>query len=196
MTTLSHFVLWSVGLAKARTYYTAAECDCLARHAAGRKRLVEIGCWHGVNTARLRGVMAPDGVLFGIDPYRPGRLGFSAQRIIAHHEVGRVPNGTMRWMRTTDVEAARQFAAAGEPQVDFVFSDSLNTFEGFGRTWEAWSPLLAPGGIYILANSRSSPARNLESAGSARYTRDVIRRDPRFRVLEEIDTFTVLRAVL
>jgi len=192
MRVLTHFVLWNLKVAKAQTPYTSAECACLERHAAGKGRLVEIGCWHGVNTSRLRRVMAPDGVLFGVDPYLPGRLGFSAQRIIARREVNKVANGSMRWTRVTDIEAARRFVAAGEKPVDFVFSDSVNTFGGFGKTWEAWSALIVSGGIYILANSRSSATRRLDDAGSARYTREVILRDDRFRLVETVDTFTVL----
>lgn len=192
MRVLTHFLLWNLQLAKAQTPYTAAECECLERHAAGKKRLVEIGCWHGVNTSRLRRVMAPDGVLFGVDPYVPGRLGFSAQRVIARREVSKVTNGSMRWTRVSDLEAARRFAASREGPVDFVFSDSVNTFEGFGKTWEAWSALIGSSGIYVLANSRSSAALQLDDAGSARYTCEVILRDARFRLVETVDTFTVL----
>ena len=49
MRVLTHFVLWALNVAPASSFYTAAEYACLERHAAGRKRLVEIGCWHGVN---------------------------------------------------------------------------------------------------------------------------------------------------
>lgn len=36
-------------------------------------------------------------------------------------------------------------------------------------------------------------ARQIEDAGSARYTREVISQDPRFEVVEVVDTLTVLR---
>src|SRR3954471_24714944 len=103
MSVLSHFVLWSLHLADAQTPYTAAECECLEQFAAGKRRLVEIGCWHGVNTRRLRRVMAADAVLFAVDPYAPGRLRFSAQRQIARHEVDQEPNGSVRWIRMKDL---------------------------------------------------------------------------------------------
>jgi len=192
MNVLSHFALWALGLAPAATMYSEAECRSLERHAAGRLRLAEVGCWHGVNTRRLRTVMARDGVLFGIDPYAPGTLGFSATRIIAHREVRKTSNGTMRWIRLTDLEAARWFAASGEAPLDFLFSDSLNSFDGFRATWEAWSALVAPGARYVLANSRSSATKQLDKVGSAVCTREVIVRDPRFVLVEEIDTFTIL----
>jgi hypothetical protein len=192
MNVLTHFVLWRVHLAAASTMYTAAECACLERHAAGRKRLVEIGCWHGVNTRRLRRVMAPDGIVFGVDPYAAGRLGFSATQIIAHREVDQEANGVMRWIRMTDLDAARWFAASNQGPVDFVFSDSLNSYEGFRATWEAWSPLAGAGARYVLGNSRSCEAMPIEGAGSVAFTRDVIAQDPRFRLVETVDTFTVL----
>jgi len=191
MRVLTHFALWTVGLAQASTMYTEAECMCLERHGAGRRRPVEIGCWHGVNTRRLRRVMAPDGVLRAVDPYAPGQLGFSAHRIIARREVDKEQNGTVQWVRMTDLEAARHLAADGP--FDLIFSDSLNTFEGYRATWDAWHPLLASGGVYLLPNSRSSPTRNLDDVGSARCTREVILQDGRFNVIDVVDTFTVLR---
>ena len=193
MRVLPHFLLWNLRLAAPAALYTRAETACLERHAAGRRRLVEIGCWHGVNTSRLRRVMASDGVLFAVDPYSAGRLGFSAPRIIARREVGRVHNGRVQWLRVTDIEAARTFVATAEPPVDFVFSDCLNTFDGFRRTWDAWSGLVEPGGIYILANSHSSRTRRLDDVGSARFTREVVRHDERFRFVETVDTFTVMK---
>ena len=48
-------------LAEAETQTTSAERECLARHAAGEKRLVEIGVWRGVMNCLLRRVMAADG---------------------------------------------------------------------------------------------------------------------------------------
>ena len=191
MRVLEHFALWTLGLAPASTMYTDDECLCLEHHAAGRRRLAEIGCWHGVNTRRLRRVMAPHGVLYAVDPYPAGQLGFSAHRIIARREVGKEANGTVRWLRMTDLQAAATLGT-GE-RFDFIFSDTLNTFEGYLAAWNAWHPLLAGGGIYVLANSRSSPTRNLEDAGSARCTREVILRDARFTVIDRVETFTVLR---
>jgi hypothetical protein len=192
MSVITHFLLWRLHLASASTMYTAAECTSLERHAARKTRLAEIGCWHGVNTRRLRTVMAPDGVLFAVDPYAPGRLGFSAPQIIAHREVAKETNGAIRWIRMHDLDAARWFVAEREAPLDFVFSDSLNSFEGFRATWEAWSPLMMPGGRYVLANSRSSATKQLDDVGSVVCTRELIMRDPRFRLLETVDTFTIL----
>ena len=60
MTPLAHYVGWMIGVCRAETQTTEAERDCLARHARGRRRLAEIGVWHGVTTSRLREAMAAD----------------------------------------------------------------------------------------------------------------------------------------
>lgn len=193
MRVLKHFVLWHVGMAEAWTSRTPAECQCLERHAAGKKRLVEIGCWYGVNTRRLRQAMAPEGVLFAVDPYTPGRLGFSAIQYVAHREVAKCPNGSVRWLRASDVEAARAFLAAGEAPVDFLFTDAVNTCDGLRATWEAWAPLVAPGGVVVLGDTCSSATRQLDDLGSAVFAREVIRHDPRFEPVEVVDTLSVLR---
>src|SRR5262245_54076272 len=52
MRVLTPFLFWNVGLAPAETQTSEAERACLARHAAGRRRLAEVGGWHGVTTAQ------------------------------------------------------------------------------------------------------------------------------------------------
>ena len=100
MRVLVHYLGWVIGLAGPETQTTEAERECLVRYASGRNRLVEIGVWHGVTTSQLRSVMALDAVLSAVDPFPPGRLGFSPQKQIAHYEVDRVRNDTVRWIAT------------------------------------------------------------------------------------------------
>jgi predicted O-methyltransferase YrrM len=155
--------------------------------------LAEIGVWHGVTTCRLRAAMAPDGVLLAIDPYPVGRLGFSAQQAIARREVERIANGQVRWLRKTGVQAACDPAVVELGSVDFVFIDGDHSYEGLRGDWEGWSGLVAPGGVVALHDSISSRTRQIEDAGSARFTREVIRHDPRFETAEVVDSLTVLR---
>ena len=187
MRVLTHYLAWTLGLAAAETQTTSAERRCLSRHAWGRRRLVEIGIWHGVTTKHLRSVMDPDGVLTAVDPFPSGRLGISLQERIAHSEVGEVVNGTVTWVRATGAQAAR-----GHEPVDFVFIDGDHSEEGLLADWEAWSPLVAPGGIVALHDSRSSRRRQIDDAGSVKVTNEVILHDTRFELVETVDTLTVL----
>ena len=188
MTVLTHYIAWTVGLTSATTQTTTAERDCLARHAAGRLRLVEIGVWHGVTTRRLRAVMHPHGVLSAVDPFPVGRLGFSVQQQIARREVDGVSNGQVVWLRTTGSAAACDHAP-----VDFVFIDGDHSEEGLLADWRAWSSLVETGGIVALHDSRSTPERPSDDAGSVKVTNAVILRDPRFAVVDTVDSLTVLQ---
>jgi predicted O-methyltransferase YrrM len=193
MRILTHFLIWRLGLASAQTQTTAAERDCLALHAAYKRCCVEVGVWHGVTTCRLRAAMAADGMLYAVDPYPAGRLGFSMPERIAHAEVARVCNGQVRWIRATGVAAAAVLAAELAGQVDFIFIDGDHSYEGLRDDWQAWSPLVRPGGIVALHDSRSTAARPLDDAGSVRYTRDVILRDSRFEPVDAVDSLSVVR---
>ncbi len=187
-----HFLLWLAGLASAETQVSEAESACLVKHAAGKRRLVEIGVWHGVTSARLRAVMATDAVLYVVDPFPAGRLGVSLQRLIASQHVGRIPNGQVEWIRRTGAEAGRWHDAEGRPPVDFVFIDGDHAYDVIKEDWEAWSPRLAPAGIMALHDSHPTDARPIHDAGSVRFTDERIRPDPRFRVVEIVETLTVL----
>ncbi len=190
---LVHLLFWQLGFAKSETQTTDAERDCLARYAGGKKMLAEVGVYHGVTTCRLRRAMDPSGVLVAIDPYPKQRLGFSAQRIIARREVSKIKGGTVRWMRTTGENAARELNVCNFPRFDFVFIDGDHSWDGLKGDWEGWSPLIAPGEIIALHDSRSTPLRQIDDAGSARFTREVIAHDPNFEIVETVDSVTVLR---
>jgi predicted O-methyltransferase YrrM len=137
--------------------------------------------------------MARDGILYAVDPYPVGRLGVSFQRYIARSELRRVPNGKVLWVRTTGAGAARSLGSELAGVVDFVFIDGDHTYEGLRADWQGWSPLIAPGGCIALHDSRSTPDRSIDDAGSVRFTREVILSDPRFRVADMVDSLTVLR---
>ena len=188
-----HYALWRVGLAAAETQLTLSERDCLRRYARDRRVLVEIGVWHGVTTRLLREVMAKDGTLMAVDPFIPGRLGFSPQRLIARHEVARSSRGSVEFLRTTGADAAALYASRDLPPVDFVFVDGDHSLEAVTEDWSGWSPLVRTGGVVALHDSRSSLERQIDDTGSAVFTREVIRRDERFEVIDEIDTITVVR---
>jgi predicted O-methyltransferase YrrM len=192
MNVLTHFLCWKLGLAQAETQTSPAERECLARHACGKRRLAEIGVWHGVNTLRLRAEMASEGVFFAIDPFPVGRLGFSLQRIIAYREVSRCDNGQVVWVRKTAVDAAK-IPEISDQSMDFVFVDGDHSYDGLRRDWSAWSGLVAARGIVALHDSQSTSARNIDDAGSVLFTHNVILRDSRFELVETVDTLTVLR---
>ncbi len=178
-----------LGLRPADTQVTPAERACLAKHAAGRRRLVEIGVMHGATTGLLRSVMDTAGTLTGIDPHPPGRLGVSFERAIAHREVARHFGGHAVLLRSLGHEAA----AGWKTPIDFLFIDGDHSWIGIECDWSDWSGFVAPGGRVALHDSRSVPGR--PDLDSVRYTREVILPDPRFRVIDAVESLTVLERI-
>ena len=182
----ARWLLYSLGLRGADTQTTEKERTVLAKHAKGRCSLVEIGVMHGVNTALLRNVMSPEGKVTGIDPHPRGRLGVSFERAIAQREISRRPRGRAVLLRQWSYEAARDWS---EP-IDFLFIDGDHSWEGIDRDWKDWSEHVEPGGIVALHDSRPTTGR--PDPDSVRYTEEVILKDERFRLIDEVDTLTVI----
>lgn len=192
MSVLLHLIKWQLGLAPAEIWTTGAERACLSRHAAGRQRLVEIGVWHGGTTRYLRAAMRPDATLYAVDPYPPGRVGVSLPRLVARREVRKETNGTVVWLRMAGAAAARTATIRNLPGLDFVFVDNAQTDEHLRVEWEAWAPLIAPGGVIALHDTRPGPP-GMPEQSSEIYAREVVLHDPRFTTVDAVDTLTVLQ---
>jgi len=193
MRTMPYFAKWLLGLAPPQSGTKPSERQCVVKYARGCKRLAEIGVWHGVTTRLMLEAMDPGGVLLAVDPYRPGRFGFSTQRIIARRHLSGFPRQRICWLRMTGAAAAAAPQTVSLGGIQFVFIDGDHSYEGLCSDWEAWNPLVVPGGHLALHDSCSSSTRNLEHLGSVHYARDVICKDPRFEVAEVVETLTVLR---
>ncbi len=137
--------------------------------------------------------MDPGGVLWAVDPFPAGRLGFNAQRPIALWQVSRVRNGRVEWVRTTSVEAAARYRQERGAAAEFVFIDGDHTYESAAADWRAWSPLIVSGGVVCLHDSHSTSERDIEEAGSVKAANELVLTDPGFRPVEVVDTLTVVR---
>jgi predicted O-methyltransferase YrrM len=188
-----HFILWHLNLAKPNTW-PPREAEYFAfieRWARGRKRLVEIGCWQGVTTAQMRRAMVSDGVIYAVDPYEPGRLNVSFSRIIAHRTVAKVPRGQVCWLEKTEIEAAAWAKRQQDFFCDFVYADSGPSYERLRDAWESWKPLVQSGGVFITAGSRRFPVEAEPTNSAIRFCDEVMRVDPKFKLVEEFEDLTV-----
>jgi predicted O-methyltransferase YrrM len=181
-----HWLLHALGLRAADTQTTAAERACLARHAAGKQMLVEIGVMHGVSTRLLCEAMAPDGVLTAIDPFPAGRLGWSVEYAIAQREVARAPRRSVVWRR----ERSEHVAATWSEGIDFLFIDGDHSWTGIHDDWTMWSRFVVEGGVVLLHDSRPVAGARHDSV---RYTSEVILQDHRFSAVDAVDSLTVLQ---
>lgn len=137
--------------------------------------------------------MHPEGVLFAVDPFPIGRFGVSWQKRIAHREANAVNNGQIVWLEEYSNTAVDSFRKLAKREIDFIFIDGDHSYDGVRTDWELWSPLMAHGGVIALHDSRSYADRQIDHVGAARYTAEVIRKDPRFEVIDEVDSVTVVR---
>lgn len=186
-----HYFKYKLGLAAALTQTSDAERASLRRHADGLQRLVEIGVYHGVNTRVFREVMHPGGVVIAVDPFDRswcGIRGYGWARRIAHAEVGKPSNGRVIWVECFGKDAPERPEVKPFLPVDFIFIDGDHSYEGLRGDWQAWKNHVAPGGVVALHDSNN---RNM--CGSERFTKEVILADGDFRLVEVVDSLTMLK---
>jgi hypothetical protein len=181
---LPRFLRWRFGLETITPWAEPAETACVIEHARGKRRLAEVGVWEGGTTKHLRTAMAPDGVLFAIDPFPVGRLGFSYQQSIAHAEVARIRNGAVVWLRMRGEEAARDPRVTAAP-FDFVLLDSDHTYDLLRAEWAAWAPLVS--GVIAVHDVIGDP-----EVASVRCAREHIFTDARFSLVATAGSLAVL----
>jgi predicted O-methyltransferase YrrM len=189
MHTAVHALRCLIGLDKPDTQTTQAERDCLAACAAGRHRLVEIGVYEGVSTNVLASAMSPRGILYAVDPFTPGRLGFCWSELVARKEASRSRRDIV-FIKLLSRDAARSI----DGDFDMIFIDADHSFDGIKQDWDDWSSRVVPGGIIALHDTRvpeHDPA--IATYGSYKFFEEHIRGDPSFALVEQVDSLSILK---
>src|SRR2546429_3569395 len=151
-----HLMRYRLGVDQPMTQTTPNEQEAIVRHAAGKKRLVEIGVFEGFNTRRLADAMSPAGELFAIDPFAAGRIGICWGKWIARAEVASVQNHKrVRFVEQFSYDAAKSL----QGNFDFIFIDGDHSLDGIQRDWRDWSSRIVRGGCMLLHDS-IPPAHN------------------------------------
>jgi Methyltransferase domain len=141
---LRHPIFALMGLRPVVGQHTYAEDAALREWAAGKSKLVEIGVAEGASAITLRQAMAPDGILWLIDPFHLSRVQrLNAMRRVAHRAVNIVNNGRVVWVNKFSFEAVKVWVG----QIDFLFLDGDHSETGVQRDWEDWHPYVISGGI-------------------------------------------------
>ena len=91
-------------------------------------------------------------------------------------KLAEVQGGRVRWLKMAGADAAH-----GHGPVDFVFIDGDHSEAGLLADWHAWSGLVEKGGVVALHDSRSTPERPIDEAGSVKVTTRVILPDSPLR---------------
>ena len=168
------------------------ELAALQRHAGGRRRALEIGTFQGVSAERILRGMAADGVVYCVDPWleangRPN----PCLRICERHFRRTRAAARIRILRGESHEVAHLMP----DEVDFAFIDGDHSYEGLQTDWATVSPRVAPGGIVCLHDTVVPPGQPERKLPSVTYYADVISRDPRYALVEVVESMSVLRRV-
>jgi predicted O-methyltransferase YrrM len=157
----------------------------------GAESAVEIGVFEGFTTRMLAERADADSIVYGVDPFFAGRLGICWGERIARSYNGRhLASGKVRFIAKCSPEVGSEVPTP----VDFVFIDGDHSLRGISADWAYWSERVAPGGVIALHDTLLTPDKpEGYTLGSIAYFHDHIRHDPRFDVVGQQDSLSVLR---
>lgn len=187
---LIHLVKYYLGVDKPRTQTTQAERNRIAYYARGKTSAVEIGVFEGVTTGTIASALDAGATLYAIDPFLSGRVGICWGKPIAKREACRAkPRCQIKFLETYSSQACQQLSGS----FDFLFIDGDHSWDGIEQDWSDWSPRVVKGGIIGLHDT-IVPNHNpgVAELGSHKYFVQNIRHDDRFRIVEQVDSLTLL----
>lgn len=183
-------VFGALRLRSPQAQVTEREARLLAEHAVGARRVVELGVAEGGSAARLRSAMAPDGCLYLVDPYEPGRARVSFARIIARRVVGSSSNGRVVWLRQRSDEAGRTWSGS----IDLLHIDADHDFERARQDWADWHVHVRGGGIVAFHDSAVFEGGwTTPEWGPVRMVESILEEAGEWRLVARVDSLTVLR---
>lgn len=188
---LFHMVRVWLGLETPDSQTTRKEQAAIEHYAKGASLAVEIGVFEGYNTAIISRSLAPDGTLFGVDPFFKGKLGVSYHKIIAKLNIRRKGNiKKIKWVEMLSFDAVKHVP----DNLDFIFMDGDHSYEGIKKDWHDWSVKLKKGG-FVLLHDTSIPIHDqtVSRLGSYKFYNEHISRSPDFNHVATVDSLNILQ---
>lgn len=188
------------GLIPPRKMHSDAEAALIARLAAGRRWVVEIGVYEGSSAAVVAAALGPKAVLHLIDPFggnalRPGQRGTAAatRRVVARAAGRDAPE--LRW----HVMESHAAAQGWTDPVDLVFIDGDHTEEGCRLDWDDWHGFVEPGGVVLFHDARLGRPDGYGLAGPSAVVDRLFRSAsplPDWRITAELDSAVAVERVV
>ena len=151
---------------------------------------VEIGCMDGFSTAHL--LECSRYHITSIDPFVPDSM---AEHLIGSEE--RFHANVAPWQdRSTLIKGFSQEVVVNwDKMLDFLFIDGDHNYQHVLRDYEQWTPLLKPGGILAMHDSRMSREGGAPfHMGPSRIAEEYIYNKPdRWAIIGEAFSLTVAR---
>jgi predicted O-methyltransferase YrrM len=195
--TLIHALKCLMGAEDADTQTSEEEQMKLSELAKDKMKVLEIGVFEGHSTRLLAESMSPDGELYGIDPFFKGNLGISYGLWVTRKQVQLAkktnPRINIKLIRDFSYNAAKDRSLA---DFDLIFIDGDHSIEGITQDWSDWSDRIVPKGLIALHDTKV-PSYNpgVSKLGSFEYFESHIKNDPRFVLVDQVDSMSVLQKV-
>lgn len=191
--TLFHYISVLLKFSSANTQTTIAEQNAIRKWSVNASVAVEIGVFEGVNTCIIAESIADDGVIYAIDPFLKGRLGFCYGLLITKLGVRRAGlDGKVKLIEKFSTDAASEIPE----NIDFIFVDGDHSLKGISSDWELYSAKVVKGGVIALHDTQVPEHQSWKSTmDSVGYYNQVIQHDERFEKIESIDSLTILRRI-
>ena len=186
-------LLHSANLVNATSQTIPAELDALERYAAGACGALEIGTHQGVSAARIAGALAPDGILYCVDPWpvTEKRGTNPCWSICQRHLRHSGAENRIRILRGS----SRAMASQVPEQLDFAFVDGDHSWEGIRTDWMIVSEKMLVGGLVCLHDSFTPAGEGWRHPDSCVYFEKVIQNDDRFSLIDVVHSLAVLRKI-
>jgi predicted O-methyltransferase YrrM len=183
-------VLHSIGLANATSQTNERELATIARYAAHARVAVEIGTYQGVSAAWIARSLAPEGLLYCVDPWLGTGQGEDPNFEICqrHLKRGKVMD-RIRILRGF----SKDVAVSLPERIEFAFIDGDHSWSGIETDWALLSPRIVPGGTICLHDTAIPESEPWRKFDSVRFYDEKIAVDSRFDAVERVHSLRVVR---
>jgi len=177
-------------LAHATSQTTTEERAALERYATGARKALEIGTYQGVSAVRIARALAPDGILFCVDPWlgKNGRTD-PCWQICERNLLRANVRHKVRILRAFTSEIESELPT----NLDFSFIDGDHSMKGIETDWRIVSPRMRQQGVICLHDSVTPVAEPWRHLDSVDYYQDVISKDWNFETIQIVHSMAVVR---
>lgn len=195
--TFLHVIKYYLGVEEANTQTSPKEREMLRSLAQNAKKVLEIGVFEGNTTKLMAEVMSSSGVIYGVDPFFSGRIGFSYGLLITQQQIRKA----RKINKGITINLVKDFSynvASDQSLGDFdlIFIDGDHSFQGIKQDWNDWSSRVVQGGIMALHDTRVPDYDpSVANLGSFQYFESHIKFDSRFKLIDQVDSLNVLKRI-
>jgi predicted O-methyltransferase YrrM len=195
--TFVHTLKYFLGLEDANTQTSSNERELLKALAKDALKILEIGVFEGKSTELLAMSMSSNGTLYAVDPFFTGKLNISYGLWITKQQIRLAkkvkPRLTIKLIRDFSYNLSSDTSLI---EFDLIFIDGDHSIEGIKKDYSDWSDRVKKGGYLALHDTRVPDYNpSVANLGSFHYFESYIKFDPRFKLIHQVDSLSVLQKI-